>query len=142
MSNSNGRTLGNLFEGWSKSDLAQFCVIAQDPNWDLCDNYYCLEDKTVLKSFMKCKKAVGRRLFNQGTEQLLETKRANIGKKTLYKVAVRELIWSGKRWCSDNLQQWLNDFNPDQVVFQFGDTIFMFNIALYIATSRNIPLVL
>ena len=63
LSNSNGRTLGNLFAGWPKSDLAQFCVIAQDPNWDLCDNYYCLEDMTVLKSFMKCKKAVGRRLF-------------------------------------------------------------------------------
>ena len=142
LSNSNGRTLGNLFEGWPKSDLAQFCVIAQDPNWDLCDNYYCLEDKTVLKSFVKCKKAVGRRLFNQGTKQLSETKRANIGKKTLYKVALREIIWSGKRWCSKNFQQWLDDFNPDQVVFQFGDTIFMFKIALYIATSRNIPLVI
>ena len=53
LSNSNGRTLGNLFVGWPKSDLAQFCVIAQDPNWELCDNYYCLEDKTVLKSFIK-----------------------------------------------------------------------------------------
>ena len=141
-SNSNGRTLGNLFIGWPKDDIAQFCVIAQDPNWEICDNYYCLEDKTVLKSFVKCKKAVGRRLFNQGTKQLSETKRANIGKKTLYKVALREVIWSGKRWCSKNFQQWLDDFNPDQVVFQFGDTIFMFNIALYIATYRNIPLVI
>lgn len=39
-SNSNGRTLGNLFHGWPKENLAQMCVIAQDPNWELCDNYF------------------------------------------------------------------------------------------------------
>ena len=95
LSNSNGRTLGNLFVGWPKSDLAQFCVIAQDPNWELCDNYYCLEDKTVLKSFIKCQKAVGRRLLNQQTNNSSNTMRASIGRKTLYKVAARELIWAG-----------------------------------------------
>ena len=142
LSNSNGRTLGNLFVGWPKSDLAQFCVIAQDPNWNLCDNYYCLEDKTVLKSFLKCKKAEGRRLYYQDAKQTSDTKRASIGKKTLYKVAVREFIWSGKRWYCEALQRWLDDFNPEQVVFQLGDSIFMFNVALYIATSRNIPLII
>ena len=141
LSNSNGRTLGNLFIGWPKSDLAQFCVIAHDPNWELCDNYYCLEDKTVLKSFLRCQKAVGRRLFQHEADRPNDTVRARIGKKTLYKVVARELIWSGRRWYSKQLQQWLDDFNPDQVVFQLGDTIFMFNVALFIANSRNIPLV-
>ena len=142
LSNSNGRTLGNLFEGWPKSDLAQFCVIAQDPNWDLCENYYCLEDKTVLRSFIICKKAVGRKLYNLDSKQAFDTRRARIGKKNLYKVAVRELFWSGKRWCSKEFQDWLDEFNPDQIVFQFGDSLFMFNIALYIATSRSIPLII
>lgn len=142
LSNSNGRTLGNLFVGWPKSDLAQFCVIAQDPNWDLCDNYYCLEDKTVLESFWKSKKAVGRKLFNQDTDKASDTKRASIGKKTVYKVVVRELIWYRKRWRSKELLQWIDDFNPDQVVFQLGDSIFMFDIALNIATDRNIPLII
>lgn len=142
LSNSNGRTLGNLFTGWPKQDLAQFCVIAQDPNWELCDNYYCLEDKTVLKSFIKCKKAVGRRLLNQQANNSYNTKRASIGRKTLYKVAVRELIWSGRRWYSEQLKQWLDDFNPDQIVFQLGDSIFMFEIALFIAKTRNLPLVI
>ena len=142
LSNSNGRTLGNLFVGWPKSDLAQFCVIAQDPNWDICDNYYCLEDKTVLKAFMKFQNAVGRMVSKQVlTHGNTDTVRANIGKKTLYKVAFRESIWAGRRWYSEQFQQWLDDFNPDQVVLQFGDTIFMLDIAYYIATTRNIPLI-
>ena len=142
LSNSNGRTLGNLFVGWPKSDLAQFCVIAQDPNWELCDNYYCLEDKTVLKSFIKCQKAVGRRLLNQQTNNSSNTMRASIGRKTLYKVAARELIWAGRRWYDEQFKQWLDDFNPDQIVFQFGDSIFMFDIALFIAKTRNLPLII
>ena len=143
LSNSNGRTLGNLFVGWPKSQLAQFCVIAQDPNWDICDNYYCLEDKSVLKSFFRCRNAVGRRLYKQESTNISsDTVRANVGRKTLYKVVVRELIWSRKRWYSKQFQQWLDDFNPDQLVFQLGDSIFMFNIALDIATSRNIPLII
>lgn len=142
LSNSNGRTLGNLFVGWPKSDLAQFCVIAQDPNWDLCDNYFCLEDKVVLKSFLKCKKATGRILLKQETDHNSDTVRASIGKKTLFKVAIRELIWSGKRWYSKHLQKWLDDFNPEQIVFQLGDSIFMFEVALYISKSRNLPLLI
>lgn len=142
-SNSNGRTLGNLFYHWPKENLAQFCVIASDPDWDLCDNYYCLEDKMVLTSYLKCKKAVGRILHKQkGNNHHFDTIRASIGKKTLYKVVIRELIWSADRWYSKQLKQWLDDFNPDQIVFQLGDSIFMFEIALFIAKTRKIPLII
>lgn len=145
-SNSNGRTLGNLFYGWPKDNLAQFCVIAKDPAWDVCDNYYCLEDRTMLAAFKHGRKAVGRRLQHisastlQGGEQT-DTQRRNIGKKTLPKMILRELVWAFNRWRSKDFEKWVNDFAPDVVVFQFGDSSFMIDIALYIAQSRHIPLV-
>ena len=56
-SNSNGRTLGNLFYNYPKSNIAQLCVIANDPNWKLCDNYFVVEDSAVLRAFFRFKKA-------------------------------------------------------------------------------------
>lgn len=145
-SNSNGRTLGNLFYGWPKENLAQFCVIAHDPAWDVCDNYYCLEDRTMLAAFKHCKKAVGRKLQvpSEAVEhnaKTIDTQRRNIGKKTLPKVMLRELVWAFSRWKSKDFEQWVDSFNPDVVVLQFGDSGFMLDIALYIAQSRKIPLV-
>lgn len=145
-SNSNGRTLGNLFYGWPKENLAQFCVIAQDPAWNVCDNYYCLEDRTMLAAFKHFKKAVGRKLQTPSetvghNAKTIETQRKNIGKKTLPKVMLRELVWTFNRWKSNDFEKWVDNFNPDVVVLQFGDSSFMIDIALDIAHSRNIPLV-
>ena len=145
-SNSNGRTLGNLFYGWPKESIAQFCVIAQDPAWNVCDNYYCLEDRTMLAAFKHLKKAVGRKLQTPSetvghNAKKIETQRENIGKKTLPKVMLRELVWAFNRWKSNDFEKWVDNFNPDVVVLQFGDSSFMIDIALDIAHSRNIPLV-
>ena len=147
MSNSNGRTLGNLFYAWPKEKLAQMCVIAQDPNWELCDNYYCIEDKNVLHSFTHIQKAYGRKLVKneiklEKHQLVYNTKKVDIGKKTLVKVILRELVWAHKRWNSIDFQQWLDEFNPECLVLQFGDSFFMFDIAYHIATTRNIPLVI
>lgn len=146
-SNSNGRTLGNLFEGWPKSNLAQLCVIASNPNWDLCDNYYCIEDKSILRSFVRFTKADGRKLVPQFDAEKIngyngDTLRTKVGKKTLFKVCLRELLWSGKRWNSKSFQHWIDDFDPDIIVLQFGDSFFMLDIAYHLAKARNVPLVI
>lgn len=146
-SNSNGRTLGNLFYGWPKQDLAQFCVIAKDPNWDLCDNYYCLEDQVLFRAFLHGRKAEGR-LLQQESDVCKQryiyeggdTNRKNIGKKTLEKVLLREMVWSNKRWNSKHFQNWIDSFQPDAVVLQVGDTLFMMDIALYVSRKYHIPL--
>lgn len=141
-SNSNGRTLGNLFYNYPKSNIAQLCVIANDPNWKLCDNYFVVEDSAVLRAFFCFKKATGRRLRpkvkDSGTNETLQLK---FGKKTLCKVVLREFIWSRRRWESKSLNSWLNEFNPQMLVFQLGDSCFMLDIAYNIAKERNIPLV-
>lgn len=142
LSNSNGRTLGNLFWGWPKENLAQFCVIARDPNWDVCSNYYCLEDRSVLKSFIHCKKAEGRRLYQAASECVVDSNTIKISKKTVCKVIIRELVWSCKRWESISFKRWVNDFDPEVIVLQFGDSIFMQNIAYSISRERKIPLVI
>lgn len=43
-SNSNGRTLGSLLQGWPKERLAQFAIMCIDPDFDVCENYYQVRD--------------------------------------------------------------------------------------------------
>ena len=38
-SNSNGRTLGSLLQGWPKDKIAQFCISTDGPDFEVCDNY-------------------------------------------------------------------------------------------------------
>lgn len=139
--NSNGRTLGNLFVGWPKEDLAQFCVSSQNPDWSICENYYCLGDKAMLRAFLTCKKAVGEKIEQQALTESFESVRGKSWKKTLYKVVARELVWACNRWRSKSLEKWVDDFNPDEIILQFGDSIFMLDIALSLSKTRKIPLV-
>lgn len=140
LSNSNGRTLGSLFSGWPKEKIAQFCIIAKDPDWNLCNNYYCLEDKAVLNAFLHCQKAKGRKLVETSSSGSNDTIKIQTGKKTVNKALARELVWSMNRWKSKHFTQWVQDFNPEVVMLQFGDTAFMLKIAQDIANKYNIPL--
>ncbi len=143
-SDSNGRTLGNLFHGWKRDNLAQICVISKDPNWDICEKYYCIEDKEMLKSFLSCRKCKGRNLVPPKEEKRpspIDTRKKRIIKKTLPRVILREMVWSGKRWKSKNLTKWVDDFNPNLIILQFGDSGFMINIATTLSKEKKIPLI-
>lgn len=144
-SNSNGRTLGNLFYGWPKEYLAQMCIIPQDPNWDLCDNYYCMSDRAMLSAFIHFHKGKGVQLKSldyRKNESSGNIGRKNVGKKTIQKVLLRELVWAGKRWNSKDFNEWVDSFNPEVIVLQLGDCCFMLNIVLHLSKSRNIPLII
>ena len=48
---SNGRTLGMLFKEWNISKLAQFYIQDKLPDTDVCNNFYRVTDKQMMKSF-------------------------------------------------------------------------------------------
>lgn len=141
LSNSNGRTLGSFFQSWPRECLAQFCIIPRDPDWSLCNNYYCIDDNTMLYSFLKCKKAIGYKLSKNGFILMNDAVKKKESNKTVVKILLRQLVWAFKRWKSDSFMHWVNKFDPEMVLLQFGDTTFMLQIAQTIARERNIPLV-
>lgn len=141
LTNSNGRTLGSFFVGWPKSHLAQFCISTDGPNFELCDNYYCLSDNIVLKSFLKLKVAKGKKLKQ---EDFYEQKKSPVKRniKTPLKAIIRNFVWKMARWESLHLREWITSFRPDILLFQSGDSIFMLNIAMAISQRYNIPIVI
>ena len=138
----NGRTLGNLFIGWPKDRIAQFCVSTTTPDYEVCDNYYLMTDRSALDGFLHLRKGKRCRIEdNLGTEgnTSINGKKQS---KTPLKRLVRHFVWSGKRWNSKEFQKWINDFNPEVVLVMNSDATFILDIATEVTSKRNIPLVM
>ena len=54
--NSNGRTLGSLFQGCPKDKLAQFYISVDNLDYSVCENYFNFTDKEALLSLLHIRK--------------------------------------------------------------------------------------
>lgn len=139
---SNGRTLGNLFIGWPKDRLAQFCISTTEPNYELCDNYFLLTDRSALDGFVHFKKA---RRCDIKTNRNTQGNTIIGGKKqvkTPFTALLRHIIWSNKRWNSREFQSWVDLFNPDLLLVMNSDATFILDIATEMSKRRRIPLIM
>lgn len=138
-SNSNGRTLGSLFKGWPKDKLAQFCISTDSPDFDVCNNYFCVGDKAVLNSMVHFR-AVKRNDLMQTDALDSVTIPANRIKRTPIKSIIRHLIWSLGIWKGIDFKSWLDLLSPEIVVIQSGDTAFTHDLALSISKKYHAKL--
>lgn len=140
-SNSNGRTLGNLFVGWPKERLAQFAIMCLDPDFGLCSNYYQVKDGEALAALLKGEKAVTGTAVNPTT--VASTQRyGGSGGKTALRMLIRNAVWNTRRGLGPRFKSWLDSFAPEVIVVQSGDSAFMLSLARRVARQRNIPLVI
>lgn len=141
-SSNTGRTLANLFSGWPKDRLAQFCISTTEPDYDVCDNYYLLTDRSMLDGFKHFRKGLRCDIeVNKGTEgnTIIGGKRAY---RTPLKMIARQIVWGCKRWKSKEFDNWVGAFEPDLVFLWNTDCAFILDIAKSISINRNIPIVM
>lgn len=140
--NSNGRTLGNYFRGYSKDKIAQFCISSTEPDLDICNNYYVITDKNAFQSFLHLRKTRRERIEDcintAANTKIISTKPAV---KTATKALIRQLIWFN-RWNSTEFWQWVDAFNPEVVLVMYSDSSFILQIARKISEKKSIPLVM
>ena len=139
---SNGRTLGNYFEGWEINKIAQFCISTTKPNYKLCNNYFCITDKEALKAFLQFRKAkripIEECLGTEANTTIASTKRSF---KTATKALIRNFVWKN-RWDSHEFRLWVDEFAPEVVLVMNSDSAFILNIAKSVSIRKKIPLVM
>lgn len=139
LSNSNGRTLGLLFNGWPKDKLAQFCITTDGPDWDICDNYFCASDRQVMKKTLTLRGVKRNDLTeNQTSTSVPKTKRI---KRTPIKSLVRHFVWRLGIWRKGDFYNWVAAYSPEIVMIQSGDTAFTHDLARGIASQYQAKLV-
>lgn len=141
--NSNGRILGCLFKEIDKNDISQLYIVPGTNDFNLCSNYYLLTDRMVLKGLNPCN-SIG--MIVKGTDVKtslphLSEYRKKYGRSSLTMLC-REMLWSSNIWWNAKLKSWLKDTNADVIVFQCGDSPFMYRIVNKIRKYLNIPVVL
>lgn len=146
-----GITLKNILQDFGAENVAELFIRNEEPtDTEVCENYFRITDKEVMKSVFFRKKT-GRAF---GKDDVEKTKNKSKNKRessaiekirTMHRNAWldmgRELYWSLSPWYSKDLQQWLKKMNPDIIYFAAGDYAFSYKIALKIAKELNIPLI-
>ncbi len=159
----NGKTLESFFKDWDKSCLAQLFFQTDIPDFDFCDNYFNINDFDLLNALLR-KTVPGKKLESKNIGD--NSYSGSVGKlysdgadknnrkginKVIYKMQIRgsalisfirSFVWSGQRWKSEKLLNWIEDFNPDVVFFQGSSCYYIYDLVLWICERYNLPLVL
>ena len=141
--NSNGRILSELLMDYSKSDLAQFFIKKDDPDFSVCENYYLVTDTEVLNSIKG--KPCGRVLSDQdntGDKKPDINPSGHTKSKGVCARIARNWVWKFGRWNNEGLKKWIDSFDPECVLLQSGDSVFMLKFAYSISIERGIPLII
>ena len=139
LTDSNGRTLAKLFNGYDPQKLAHLHTYGT-PDFNVCNNYYKISDKDALKSFLTRRPCGGIvKNENKRVEVAPTVGYARKGKKTPFKMILREMVWKFSKCRQGDLIKWLEDFSPEAILLFAGDGAFLMDLASHIAEKFNIP---
>lgn len=152
--NANGRTLEFLVNSFEKQNLAQLFFSSEGPDFEYCDRYYRITEKNLLYALKK-RTPVGRALvksqdsFDGGVKNATTTFGDRISgfakrnKTSTFIKFLRNFLWklTKPQWFNKSLQNWIAEFAPDVIFTISGKNSCFHYIALRIAKSYNLPLV-
>ncbi len=145
---SNGRTLRNFLIGWPKEKIAQFCLQRNNPDFSVCNNFYCITDREALNAF-KLKGTKDGRLDGDKYAEIIKRMKASPSqthKKGIHRnpisMIVRNVVWSSGLWKGKYFNEWLEDFSPEVILIQAGDFAYMFKLARQLSKKYHAPIVL
>ncbi len=150
---STSRAFESYFCNWEKENLAQIFSNTKKPAKGHCATLFQITDQRLLKKRLDKSVETGiiyeyNELQDEWADNSLEVNSSLFTK--LYKwgskkrpviYLLRKYIWSKKYWCTDKLNNWLDNFKPDCVFLSFSDDFFIPEIALYVAERYDIPIV-
>ena len=138
--NSNGRTLAGFLHGWNKENIAQIYVTGGLPDSEVCEKFFRITDKDVIKGFFR-RGAIGGEVRNTVSEHKNVLGGKKKIKKTVFTVMARDIIWNTGIWYGNRFKKWLDDFKPELILFFAGESTFTFNMALRLSDKYNLPIV-
>ncbi len=139
-SNNNGRTLSMFLSNWDKGDLAQIYISGEVPSSNVCDNFYRMRDKDVLKGLFNRSREVGGVIKNSNDKNsVIKVQKI---KKNVLKLIVRDLLWNSNVWWTDKLRYWIESFDPQLILYFAGESKFTYRIASRIKKEYDLPVVM
>ena len=146
--NYSSRSLDAYFHYWEKENVAQIFTRNIIPTKGHCRELYQISDARLVNRWLHKTKQTGRLFLYEDLEDSGENvvtdngTMQQLGKKHTPLIEVtRRILWRKKYWCTSQLNEWLDQFNPECIFYNFSNHIFTQQIALYVAERYKIPIV-
>ena len=132
-----------------EDDIAQIFSNPDTPCKGQCSTLFQITDRMLLKRVFDKKEKVGKVFVRGDLQDSDKTNQSSIStipsffrfKKTPFKHLLRKFLWKKKRWKTEELDKWLDDFRPNCVVLSFSNDFFILDIAKYVSKRFGIPIV-
>ena len=150
---STSRAFEAYFHNWEKENIAQIFSNTKTPCKGHCGTLYQITDHRILKRWINPGVETGVIFHYDDLPDEWVSNDLELGSETAdkaYKIGrkhtalthlLRGLLWRRKFWCTDQLNQWLDDFAPECVFLAFSDDYFIPQIAFYVAQRYHVPIV-
>lgn len=143
-----GKTFLSLFSSFEKKELCQLYIYPTLPDIDICESYYRITDRDILKSYTGFGKVKSKVISNSDidtTKHTIYEKQEDAeffrkNKKSALTLLLRDVMWKFAYWYNSSLKNWIQAQNPTCIFLAPGESKFIYNIALRIANSLNIPI--
>ncbi|MBQ8322883.1 MAG: hypothetical protein IJX91_02835 [Clostridia bacterium] len=131
-------TWATLLEQYDSADIANICIRDEIPDSSVCSKYFCVSESRILKSIFNRKIKTGREISSvtqkQAEEELIEHNQrySKYRKKRRYSILMlREVAWKLGKWKTKELNDFLDDFQPDIILHSMEGYIHLNRIIEY-----------
>lgn len=147
------RAFEAYFHGWDRACLAQIFSNSKQPVKGHCGKLFQITDKRMLQRVFDKDVRTGKEYVYEDLAEAWENYDKEVGagiynklyqwgsRKSPFIYLARGLLWRKQHWCTEELNRWLDEFQPECVFLSFSDDYFIPQIALYAAQRYNIPIV-
>ena len=140
----NGKTLSSFFQGFNCEQIAQFSFCNGDYNEEVCNNYYFLTNKDVLKGKFGFSFSLN---ISKKNDNKLEEKRGLFkifnyfsSKRNPLSIFIKNNIWKKAKYIK--VYEWIKNYDPDIVFFQGFSMSYGYKFVLNVCEKFNLPLIL
>lgn len=136
----NGKTIYSYIDSVPAKNVAQLYFSSEKPSIKGY-KYFQISDYDVLRGMVLPEK---RGRMTECSDDSDNSSGADISKdvvtvKNNFTRIIREIVWY-RKWKSDQLSEWLDEFNPTSVFFVGGDSMFAYKICEYITHRFSVKL--
>lgn len=133
-------TFSSIFSGYDKDKLANLYIRGDIPDSEVCQNYFHISENAVIKSILKRNIKTGEYISTENTFKGPDDNIALVSnmykkssrKRNYFLLLAREILWKIGHWKSTELNTFLDEFNPDVVLFAMEGSVYFNRVNRYI----------
>lgn len=131
-------TFSTLLEGYPKTNIAVIFIREDVPDSKCCEKYFRISESAIIKSIINPQIKTGKKITvtdsgsNEISTKLSEVYKNKNGMLYYPKLMVREILWSLGKWKSEELNSFVDEFEPDIVLYEMSRYIHLNRIVKYI----------